>query len=130
MIQRMGTDRQYNARSTNARMDASITKIHRLADERCVLTAIMIDLDDKRSAVNATVQVSQFRDGIESRRLQVASDLHEVTDRVDELETDLAQIVENLKEEARRHRRQRPASPCHAAGFPGRDVACHEQYWW
>ena len=40
---------------------------------------------------------------------QVASDLHEVTDRVDELETDLAQIVENLKEEARRHRRQRPA---------------------
>ena len=79
------------------------------------------------SAVNATAQVIQVEMASKAFNYadlsQVVSDLHAVIDRVDELENELAQLVENLGEEARSKRESETSvahgrEPLHCKG-PG-----------
>ena len=60
----------------------------------------LMDLGDATNAISATAQIIQCEMASKAVNYadlsQVVSDLHAVIDRVDELENELAQLVENL----------------------------------
>ena len=88
------------ASSTTARIDELNTWIHRLADASGALSAQFVHLGDNMITKNATVQGFHVEMAMRAVNyidfLQVVSEMLEVADRVDELEQDLAQIVDNL----------------------------------